>query len=529
MDDAVTAHGVDTTWAGPTPGAPIVVETSGLSGTTLCDRYRLDRLIGTGGMAQVWSATDSVLGRQVAVKLLHPHLAQDEMFVRRFRQEAIAAARLSNPGIVGVYDTCSDGGHEAIVMELLDATTLRQQIDAYGPLDVETATRIGLRLLEALEAAHRVGLVHRDVKPSNILLCHDGRVKIADFGIAKADDQTELTREGSLLGTATYLAPEQLTGTDIDGRADLYSLGIVLYECVVGHVPFEGDTGAAVALARLHRAPIDPRRLRADIPPTFAAVLMKALEREPDQRFGSAAEFRAALLDSGVPAGPTILEPLPDSEDGEPTETTPSFGRSERRWLLPALFILLIATALTVAGLLIKDSNPFSGSDPTTTTTAAAGPAQLPIDSMVTFDPKGRGDPGENDQLASRAADGDASTAWRTESYDQANFFGSKKGVGLATVLRQPANLSKVTVTGSETGWSASVYVLPGAGVDGLDLSTVKPVAELKDVRGTATADLAGADGQTVLVWITNLGDPGDGGRHRVEISEVAVEGAPTG
>ena len=263
---------------GLTPGSSA---TAGLAGTTLCGRYRLDRLIGAGGMAQVWEATDAVLGRRVAVKVLHPHLAGDQAFVRRFRQEAIAAARLNDPAIVGVYDTCSDGEHEAIVMELLDATTLRQLIDERGRLDADTTLRIGLRLLDALEAAHRSGLVHRDVKPSNVLLCADGRVKIADFGIAKAEDQTELTREGSLIGTATYLAPEQLTGGDVDGRADLYSLGIVLYECLTGRVPFEGDTGAAVALARLHTTPTDPRRLRADIPPRLAGAVMKALDATP--------------------------------------------------------------------------------------------------------------------------------------------------------------------------------------------------------------------------------------------------------
>jgi serine/threonine protein kinase len=146
-----------------------------LAGSTLCGRYHLEHLIGSGGMAQVWEATDAVLGRRVAVKVLHPHLAVDDAFVRRFRQEAIAAARLNNPGIVGVYDTCSDGGHEAIVMELLDASTLRQLLDDRGTLDADTTLRIGLRLLDALEAAHRAGLVHRDVKPSNILLCSDGR------------------------------------------------------------------------------------------------------------------------------------------------------------------------------------------------------------------------------------------------------------------------------------------------------------------------------------------------------------------
>ena len=384
-----------------------------------------------------------------------------------------------------------------------------------GPLDVDTATRIGLRLLEALEAAHRVGLVHRDVKPSNILLCHDGRVKIADFGIAKADDQTELTREGSLLGTATYLAPEQLTGTDIDGRADLYSLGIVLYESVVGHVPFEGDTGAAVALARLHRAPIDPRRLRADIPPSFAAVLMRALEREPDDRYASAAEFRAALLDSSERTGPVVLEPLP-ADDRDPTETTPSFTRSERRWLLPALFIILDRHRPDRRRPAGEGHQPLQrirrshhddqwGRRP-------AGTAHPRSDGDVRS--RGTGRPrGERRPRGAGRRRRRLDTAWRTESYEQTDFFGSKKGVGLGAVLPGPSAVSRLSVTGSDTGWDAEVYVLPDAGVDGVDLSTLQPVGQLTDVRGSAeVGSRAERPVTTVLLWITNLGDPGDEG-----------------
>ncbi len=361
----------------------------GLADLTLCGRYHLERLIGAGGMAQVWEATDLVLGRRVAVKVLHPHLAGDQAFVARFRAEAVAAARLSHPNIVGVYDTCSDGVHEAIVMELLDASTLRRYLDEQHTVDADTTVRIGLRLLDALEAAHRAGLVHRDVKPSNILLCADGRVKIADFGIAKADDQTELTQEGSLVGTATYLAPEQLLGNPVDGRADLYSLGIVLYECLTGRVPFQGETGAAVALARLHADPVDPRRLRADVPPRVAEAVLRTLQREPDDRFDSAADLRAALMDTGV--RPPVPPPVVLAEvDVEPYDDEPSFARSQRGWLFPALFILLVATAVTVAGLLVRETTLDDGGPSDTTTTSTVAPVVgVTIADAVPYDPQG--------------------------------------------------------------------------------------------------------------------------------------------
>ncbi len=241
---------------GPGSGEPVRV------GTRIAGRYRLERSLGRGGMAEVFEAVDETLDRRVAVKVLHPHLRPDEANVARFRAEAIAAARLTHPGIVRVYDTASDGAHEAIIMELLDARTLREVLDQRGTLDIESVRRIGLRLLDALEAAHTAGLVHRDIKPSNVLLCTDGRVKVADFGIAKLEDQTDMTREGSLLGTVAYLSPEQLEGLTVDGRSDLYALGLVLYECLVGRSPFKGESPSAVALARLHVDPVDPRRYR---------------------------------------------------------------------------------------------------------------------------------------------------------------------------------------------------------------------------------------------------------------------------
>jgi len=520
---AIASTTVDETRAGA-PGVPIASTSAGLAGLVLCGRYRLDRLIGSGGMAQVWEATDSVLGRRVAVKLLHPHLTDDAVYVQRFRQEAIAAAKLNDPGIVGVFDTCTDQGHEAIVMELLDATTLRDLLDERHVLDAETTQRIGLRLLDAIEAAHRAGLVHRDIKPSNVLLCSDGRVKIADFGIAKADGQTELTQEGSLIGTASYLSPEQLRGDELDGRSDLYSLGVLLYECVTGRIPFSGDSTAAVALARLHTAPLDPRQVRADVPPHLANVLMVALAVEPDDRFATAADFRAALM--GGPtfvAGPPVgYEPELDAYDDETT-----FSRSERSWLLRALLIILVGAAITVAGLLLRETQQpsDSGGDATATPTTSES-SQLAVARVSTFDPQGSGARGENDAQASNVADGNGSTAWSTEQYDQADFFGKKTGVGVGLVLESRSQVDQVRIASSENGWSGAVYVIDAESTDRIDLGALEPAARVEDVQGTVTVDTGGATGRIVLLWITNLGDP-SGDRHRVEVTALEASGSP--
>ncbi|HEY4378410.1 MAG TPA: serine/threonine-protein kinase, partial [Acidimicrobiales bacterium] len=256
-----------------TPGPPI----GDLSGLLLAGRYRLTGRIASGGMAQVWEANDEILARHVAVKILHPHLAADESFVRRFRAEAVAAARLAHPSIVSIYDTFADQGVEAIVMELVRGTTLRARLDERGALDVGEVLAIGAQVADALNDAHHHGLVHRDVKPANILLSSDGRVLVADFGIAKAAEGGDHTSEGLMVGTAKYVAPEQVEGKPVDGRTDLYALGVVLYEALCGRPPFVADTDAATALARLHTPPLRLRQMRAGIPKPVEDVVLKAL------------------------------------------------------------------------------------------------------------------------------------------------------------------------------------------------------------------------------------------------------------
>ena len=501
----------------------------------LAGRYRLERLIGSGGMAQVWESTDLVLGRKVAVKVLHSHLAADDAFVKRFRQEAVAAAKLSHPNIVAVYDTVADPPYEAIVLELLDASTLRRTLDTYGVLDADTTLRISLRLLDALEVAHRNGVVHRDVKPSNILLCRDGRVKIADFGIAKADDQTELTRDGAMIGTATYLAPEQLTEEPVDGRADLYSLSIVMYECLTGKVPFGGDTGAAIALARLHSVPTDPRRLRADIPTSIAAPVMRGLERDPAARFDTAADYRAALLQQAPTAASypgATPNSFPDSFQGdtvpeydtEPTMERESFSRSERSWLFPALGILLVAVAVAVAGLLLQRTTtdtPEPGASTTTVTTAPKG--SLAISSVGTFDPQG--DDRENDAATGTVIDGNVATGWSTEVYNAATFTSKKDGVGLVLNLAGTSKVDRLEVDSAPEGWTASVYVLPAGGLETFDPRTADPTATVDDAATTVNVGLDGRDGEVVLVWFTDLGPENQSAQFQVTVNEARLFG----
>ncbi len=281
-------------------------------GTRLAGRYELDAPIATGGMATVWRAQDTILTRPVAVKVLHAHLAADPEFVARFRREAVAAARLAHPSIVATYDTCDDP--EAIVMELVEGRTLRDELDARTFLPPAEAVAIAADVCRALEVAHKAGIVHRDVKPANILLSAEGHLKVADFGIAKAardagepdDDLPDLTAVGRMVGTAKYLAPEQVSGGAVDARTDVYAVGAVLYESVCGRPPFAGANDLATATARLHGLPERPRAVLRTVPDELDRIIMRALATDPDDRYPSAAALWADLqncaTDDAVPA-----------------------------------------------------------------------------------------------------------------------------------------------------------------------------------------------------------------------------------
>jgi len=296
--------------------------------TVIAQRYELQRMLAQGGMAEVWLAVDLTLDRKVAVKWLKPSLASDEIVAERFRREAIAAASLNHPNIVAVHDVFEQDGRQAVVMQLVEGKSLRQVLDTQKRLSPELTCHIGTCVAAALDHAHTAGFVHRDVKPGNIMMTSDGRVLLTDFGIAKGlqSVESDLTSDNIMMGTAKYLSPEQVRGKKLDGRADLYSLGLVLYECLAGRVPFLGETDADTALARLQRDPTDLTRLRATLPTKLVVSIHQLLSRNPAQRPATGADLVITLRDAAK-EGPPHIDPTPY----EQSPVSPFGGRRLQR------------------------------------------------------------------------------------------------------------------------------------------------------------------------------------------------------
>jgi eukaryotic-like serine/threonine-protein kinase len=262
---------------------------------TLFDgRYRIQRKLGAGGMADVYLAEDQELGRRVAIKILNGRHANDDQFIERFRREAKNAAALNHPNIVSIYDRGEAEDTYYIAMEFLDGRTLKELIIGRGAAPVNVAVEYARQILSALRFAHRHGIVHRDIKPHNVLVDSEGRVKVTDFGIARAGT-SQMTETGSIVGTAQYLSPEQARGGEVDPRSDLYSLGVVLYELLTGKTPFDGETPVEIAMKHLSNAPEPPSKLRPDIPPELDKVVLRALAKDPNDRYQDATEMEADL------------------------------------------------------------------------------------------------------------------------------------------------------------------------------------------------------------------------------------------
>src|ERR687885_1841955 len=271
---------------------------------TLFDgRYKILRKLGAGGMANVYLAEDQELGRRVAIKILNERHANDEQFVERFRREAKNAAGLSHANIVSIFDRGEAEGTYYIAMEYLDGRSLKEMITKRGPAPINVAVEYARQILAALRFAHRTGLVHRDIKPHNVLVDSEGRLKVTDFGIARSGT-SQMTEEGSIIGTAQYLSPEQAKGAPVDQRSDLYSVGVVLYELLTGVVPFTGDTPVEIAMKHLSAMPEPPSSHRGEIPRELDKIVMRALAKDPHERYQTAEEMEGDL--ARVAGGGTV-------------------------------------------------------------------------------------------------------------------------------------------------------------------------------------------------------------------------------
>ena len=344
-----------------------------LIGTILDGRYRIERKLGTGGMASVYLAEDQELGRRVAIKLLDERHAQDEQFIERFRREAESAAGLSHPNVVSIYDRGEAGGTYYIAMEYLEGKTLKELLVSRGPTPVRVAIDYTRQILSALDFAHRNGIVHRDIKPHNVVVAPDGRLKVTDFGIARSGS-SQMTEAGSIIGTAQYLSPEQAQGKPVHPSSDLYSVGVVLYEMLTGTVPFTGDTALEIAMKHLNTVPEPPSEKRppgiGEVPHELDLVVLRALAKDPEDRYRTAREMDADLgrVAQGLPvaheteeAATAVLsgagleaatQVVPTASRGAGTRVPPPYygGARPRRPLWPWVLAALLLGLAGVAG-----------------------------------------------------------------------------------------------------------------------------------------------------------------------------------
>ncbi|HVL80945.1 MAG TPA: Stk1 family PASTA domain-containing Ser/Thr kinase [Actinomycetota bacterium] len=330
----------------------------------LADRYEIVRRVGTGGMADVYLARDTQLNRQVALKILHSQYAGDEAFVERFRREAHAAANLQHPNIVQIYDWGREDDYHFIVMEFVEGRSLKDLIAADSPLPSHQACEIADQVLDALATAHRAGLVHRDIKPGNILLGRDGEAHVTDFGIARAASGDTMTQTGTILGTAYYLSPEQAQGHPTDGRSDLYSLGIVLYEMVAGRRPFEGDSPVTIAMKHVREHPKPPSEHNPSVSTDLSAIILTALAKNPEDRYSTAAQMRRDVRAFLEGKDVTAALPAPSGDDTQVIKTVGPVQRAATRrpgWMVALALALLVGGLALGAWSLINLLRPMVG------------------------------------------------------------------------------------------------------------------------------------------------------------------------
>jgi serine/threonine protein kinase len=472
----------------------------------MAERYELEELVGTGGMSSVYRAHDRLLERDVALKVLHQQFVADTDYVERFRREARSVAQLSHPNIVTVIDRGEQDGRQFIVFEYINGENLKALVEREGPLSEQDAVRLALQIARALGFAHDNGLVHRDVKPQNVLLNGDGQAKVTDFGIARSlDVKGGLTQTGTVMGTSDYIAPEQARGSRVDAQSDIYSLGAVLYELLTGEVPFPGDNFVAVAMRHINEPPPSVRERRPDVSPRLDALIRRAMAKEPRDRFGSmdelCAELSACLSPETAASGAQTMV-VPRRKPPRPPAERPSV------WPL----ILLLGGLAVLAGIL---AGVFAFTDPggelsglvgkkkKSTASEVAGPVRFT--SASAFDPYG--DNSEHGDRAREAIDGNPATAWNTEHYSGGL---NKPGVGLVLDLAAAKRLSMLVVRSGTPGFTAKIE--SGSSQTG----PFNTVSGPREIGGNTTFSLDGDAAQFYVVWITDLGP-----NSSVEINEV--------
>ena len=488
-------------------------------GELIADRYELEELVGTGGMSSVYRAKDSLLERHVALKVMHEQLLSEGDHVERFRREARLAAQLSHPNIVTVIDRGEQEGRQFIVFEYVEGENLKALIEREAPLPERAAIELALQVADGLSFAHAHGLVHRDVKPQNVLLSEDDRAKVTDFGIARSIDvHRGLTQTGTVMGTSDYISPEQARGGPVDACSDIYSLGAVLYELLTGDVPFSGDNFVSVAMQHINSPPPSVRERRPEVSPRIDAAIRKAMAKDPDDRFPTmeafAAELRAALAEpDGAALGP-----------GDQTLVVPGPRRRPRRrqrapMERPSIWplILLLAGLAVLAGIFAAVF-AFTGS-PTDFSKAlhkagvgkgggaTGGPVHL--SGATGYDPQGDGS--EHNPSAKLATDGVASTYWQTEHYGSSSFGGLKNGVGLVVNAGSAKKLKQLTVKSGTPGFTAMIK--SGQSETG----PFAPVSGSQTVGSSTTFSLHGSAAQYYVIWITQL--PSGGVAHVNEVT----------
>ena len=470
-------------------------------GELIGERYELKELVGKGGMSTVYSAYDSLLERHVALKILHDRFTDDDEYVKRFRHEARAVAQLSHPSIVTVIDRGEQDGRQFIVFELVEGENLKELVERTGPLPVRRVLELGLDVGRALAFAHASGLVHRDVKPQNVLIDGEGQPKVTDFGIARSLDAVGHTQTGTVLGTSHYIAPEQARGQRVDGQTDVYSFGVVLFELLTGAVPYPGDNFLTVAMRHVNDPVPSVLERRPDCPPRLASLVGAALAKEPQERphgmKAVVAELQACLAElDGRPDGDaTMIIRRPP-----PTPRPRRVRAARRRLPVAAVLVGLLVLGAVGAALIFGLGGAGNG--------LTGGDSTASVSAVASYDPYGD-DGTEHPELVAAATDGNAATSWATSTY-----YGSfeKPGVGIVLDAGDGASLSSLTVT-TTPGFTAEIRA--DSSQDG-PFETV--VSSSQTVEASTTFPLEGASVRYYLVWITSLD-------RRARISEVTATG----